>query len=54
MNLSSTIDLHSPKEPLHAWGSEKMELIWIATTSVLVFLLIAAMFWIVSGLLGAP
>jgi predicted RNA methylase len=31
-----------------------MEVIWIATTSVLVFLLIAAMFWIVSGLLGAP
>ena len=35
-------------------GELNMELIWIVTTVVLAFLILILVFWIVTGLLGAP
>jgi cyclopropane fatty-acyl-phospholipid synthase-like methyltransferase len=46
--------VHGGNGARYAWGSEKLELIPIVALLVVLFLLLALVFWIVTGFLGAP
>jgi cyclopropane fatty-acyl-phospholipid synthase-like methyltransferase len=51
VNLGNLCGLNGAR---YAWGSEKVDLIGTIVAIVVILLLLAVTFWIVTGLLGAP